>query len=111
MELTREEVKEIVSEMLEEYFPDSKVDGGKVDRDQLEFLVNNKIDARNTVDYTFSGTGIEEITHNLGRVPTGFIVLSASLSANIIGDETTWTRQRVQLQSPSAANTVRLLFL
>lgn len=106
-----EKIKQIVSGMLENYLSTNKVDDGKVALEELEFLVNNKIDQRNIVNYTFTGTSAENIEHNLGRIPKGYIVLNQTQAAYISGDITTFTNKRVTLTSSTANNKVRLLFL
>lgn len=107
----KEMIEEVVRELLGNYLSDNKVDEGYVNREQLDYLVNNKIDARNIVNYTFAGTTAETFEHNLGRIPVGRIILNQTQDARIYGDATSWTSKRVTLRSTVANNKVRFLFL
>jgi len=109
--LTNEDIEEIINKKLNSYLSSNKVDDGKVDKDNVDFLLSNKVDSRNVVDYTFVGTSEEAFEHNLGRIPTGRIILNQTQDARIYGDQTSWTTKRVTLRSTVANNKVRFLFL
>jgi hypothetical protein len=48
------------------------------------------------------------ITHNLGRVPVGFHVVSKSVSCDIFNGVAAWTTTTITLQSSVAPATVKL---
>lgn len=108
--LSEQDVEEIVKKNLSSYLSSNRVDDGKVDRETMDYLINNKIDSRNIVDYTFSGTSPETFEHPLKIIPNGFLVLNKTVNGSITGDRTTWTNRKVTLTA-QAAMTVRFLFL
>lgn len=111
MSITADEVRQIVFDMLKDYASLTRVDDLKVELEQMDYLTSNKIDSRNVVEYTFTGTSAEDIEHGLNRIPQGYIILNQTQNARIYGDSSTWTKKRVTLASSVANNLVRLLFL
>jgi hypothetical protein len=109
--LSREEAEALIDEKLKSYYSDNMVDGGRVDREALEYLVHNKVDARSIVDYEFAGTSAESFEHNLGRTPKGYIILNQSQAAVISGIISSWTSKKITLTSSVGSNRVRFLFL
>lgn len=104
-------VRQIINEVLKNYLSDNKVDDGRVTSDELDFLVNNKIDKRNTVDHTFTTTSAESFEHNLGRTPIGAIVIAQSKAATILVDKSLFTTKRISATSSVSSNVVRFLIL
>jgi hypothetical protein len=109
--MTEDDVKKIVESMLGDYLSTNKVDDGKVDKDQNEFLLNNKVDGRNILDHTFTTTAAETFDHNFGRIPKGAIVIAKSKAATIILDKSLFTDKRITATSSVANNAVRFLIL
>jgi len=72
--------------------------------------LNQKIDVRNVITYTFKGTGVETFEHKLGRTPIGHSIAIKSKAGHITGDTATWDSQKVSLQSSVAGNKVTFLF-
>lgn len=66
---------------------------------------------QNTQDVTFRGQNVETpITHNLGRVPSGFLVVSSQTPGAVISKtRTEASANRIYLQSSVANANVRLL--
>lgn len=60
-----------------------------------------------TVTFALANTDTA-ITHNLGRVPVGYHVVSKSVSADIFNGVAAWTTTQLTLQSSVAGVTVRL---
>ena len=88
----------------------NKVDSGKVDRDENARQIASKVDNRFVVDYTFIGTGNENIDNPLGRIPNGVFVVAASKTMDIAIDHTLFTVKRITASSSQAGNIVKLLF-
>lgn len=73
---------------------------------RLEFDTNLKSD---TVEVTFSTANAEkEISHGLGKVPTGYLVKRASAACSIYDGDTKNSATKIYLKS-SAAATVRII--
>lgn len=63
------------------------------------------------VSVTFSGAAADaSVAHGLGRVPTGYIILSSSVSMNVYTGATAWTSNLIYLRA-SAAGTVVVLVI
>lgn len=90
-------------------FPNSNQTDWRVNDIQgNERAMKSNIDRRVAVSHTFSGTDVERIKHNLGRVPQGVFPVSQSQSANIASEVTKWDRNYVYLKSSVANNAVKL---
>jgi hypothetical protein len=57
----------------------------------------------------FTGAGVMEVIHNLGQVPTGFIVINKSATCDVWQASTAWTETKIYLQSNAAANVTVLI--
>jgi hypothetical protein len=95
--------------------PRSPVDTSLINQHAIDIRktkedLNQKIDVRNTVTYTFKGTGVETFDHKLGRVPVGHVISIQSKAGVISGDTAKWTSRRVSLRSSVAGNKVTFLF-
>lgn len=78
-------------------------------------VVNGKLDFQtnfnsNVVIQTFSTANTDTtIGHNLGRVPTGFLVASKSVSSDIYNGSLSWTASTIILKASVAPVTVTLV--
>lgn len=77
----------------------------------LQYGNGAKVDARNSMTHTFSGTAEETFEHRFGRIPTGLIVVSQSKAAYISMDKTKWTIKRLYAQSSVADNVVTFILV
>lgn len=105
------EIKKIVADMLKDYLSTNKVDDGKADKDQTDYLLAHKVDARNIVDHLFTTTAAEEFEHNFGRIPAGAVVIAKSKAATILLDASLFTERRITATSSMSNNQVRFLIL
>ncbi len=87
-----------------------RVDAGKVSQDSQNIKAAGKPDTRNSVTYTFVGTGEESFLHALTYIPTGAIIESQNKAATISYNKTKWTNRRVYMTSSVAANQVTFVF-
>jgi len=83
------------------------VDQNNVEIEESKRLLRSKIDRRNVVTHTFTTTGLEEIIHGLGRLPIAAAVVYQSAAANISGDETRWTKEKIFMRSSVSGITVK----
>ena len=74
---------------------------------ELERESYNKIDGRNVVEHTFSGTGANTVRHQLGRIPAGCVPVKQSAAANII--YVSGTKTTISVQSSVGGITASLL--
>ena len=86
--------------------------GGDVEH-QLDLMLNNGLTFVDNVDggmFEITTTGdVQELTHNLGYVPSGFIVLFISGEAMVWGENLeSWTTSRLFLNANAANLRVRL---
>lgn len=88
----------------------SLVNQQSIDLSKNKENLNQKIDVRNTVDYTFRGTSEESFDHKLGRTPQGYSIGNQTKPAHITGDKTKWTSRKIVLSSSMAGNEVTFLF-
>jgi hypothetical protein len=88
----------------------SLINQHSIDLQALKEHTNQKVDVRNSVTYTFKGTGVETFDHKLGRVPQGHVIAVQSQGGIISGDVNKWTSKRVSLKSSVAGNKVTFLF-
>jgi hypothetical protein len=51
----------------------------------------------------------DEITHNLGKVPTGYIIYSQDNAAFLYNGTTSWTTTKIYLKSSVAETTFKIL--
>lgn len=79
------------------------------DIDILQRDIPNKIDSRFLVEHTFTTTSEESFEHNLNKIPNGFIVVSQSKHATIIGDKSKWTSRKIFLTSSASDNIVSIV--
>jgi hypothetical protein len=65
----------------------------------------------NSITHTFSGTpnSNEAITHNLGYVPTGFLVTSQSNAGVIYSGSSAWTATSIFLSSTVASTVATII--
>lgn len=87
-----------------------KVDANKVTRDGIALQVAGKTDARNSITYTFKGTGEESFLHSLSYIPKGATIAGQSKGATISFNTQKWTNRRVYMTSSVANNAVTFIF-
>jgi hypothetical protein len=88
----------------------SLINQQSLDVQTLKERINQKIDVRTAVTYTFKGTGEETFDHKLGRVPQGHVIAIQSQNGVVYGDSAKWTDRKVTLKSSAAGNKVTFLF-
>lgn len=82
--------------------------------DQVKTIINNGLQfvdnfSGKTLTLTFSAANTDTaLTHGLGRVPTGYIIIKRSASMVVYDGSAAWTSQLIYLKA-SATGTVTVL--
>lgn len=88
----------------------NRTDQPHVDLEEIQNAQPNKLDKRFQVDYTFKGTGVENVPHKFGRTPSGYMISSIDKQAQITGHAENFDAKHAKLQCSVAGTKVRLLF-
>ena len=78
--------------------------------DALDYMVRGRITAWHTSSATASGPTV--VTHDLGAVPDGYVVIGTRGSTNyfhIEEDEARWTASQIVIRCAAAGNEFRLI--
>lgn len=77
---------------------------------QFEEIVRNAIDRRQFQDVTTPGADVEyEVTHNLGFIPLGYLVISQDKPAATYRSITAWTAEKIYLKSNLSTVAARIM--
>ncbi len=87
----------------------NKVDQNKVSVDENRMQTATKIDFRNQVDYTFTGTAEESFDHPLGRMPSVVNIAGQSKASNVHVNIFKSTKQKLFATSSVAGTKARFV--
>ena len=84
--------------------------------DQIKMLINNGLQFADNFDskiltLTFSAASTDtSLTHGLGRVPTGYVILKRSASMTVYDGSAAWTSNLIYLRASAAGSVTVLVF-
>lgn len=87
--------------------------GAFLDEIQREFngriIFGDNIASSAATTVVFDAAGVVEVAHPLAQVPTGFIIISKSVTVDVWRAPTTWTDTKIYLQSSAGATVIILV--
>ena len=82
---------------------------GGLEQQFLE-ITRNAIDKRQFADVTTPGSDVEfEITHGLGYIPLGYLVISSDKAGHVYNSTTAWTAEKIYLKCNVSTTIIRVL--
>ena len=88
----------------------NQIDKGKIESDQLAQQLAGMPDTRNSITYTFKGTGQESFLHSLPYVPEGVIIAGQSKGGVVSLNRDKTNHRRAYMTSTISNNKVTLIF-
>ena len=88
----------------------NQVDKGKIESDQLAQQLAGMPDTRNSITYTFKGTGEESFLHSLPYKPEGVIIAGQTKGGVVSFNSDKTKNRRAYMTSSVANNKVTLIF-